>query len=174
MAPVGSPPPAVPQRRAVSYDDVVLQEAIRFARTPIERSFGGFRWSPASRGVLTITHRLAHLIVRAERDRQYWTMVGARYFLNHLEKAVGPNPHPDKTLQMFRDRLCELLKHFEGTQGEIETTELERIVIISGNSPHRILVGAVFENSGSFPPRNPLKIETTISNFVNMYLWDQT
>src|SRR5438132_3291051 len=86
MAPVGSPPPAVPHRRAMSYDDVVLQEAIRFARTPIERSFGGFAWSPSRRAVLTITHRLAHLIVRAERDRQYWTMVGAKYFLNHLAK----------------------------------------------------------------------------------------
>jgi hypothetical protein len=173
MAPVGSPPPAVPHRRVVSYDDVVLQEAIRFARTPIERSFGGFAWSPSRRAVLTITHRLAHLIVRAERDRQYWTIVGAKYFLNHLAKAVGPN-HPDKTLQMFRDRLWELLRHYEGTQEEIDTIEFERIVILSDNSPGRILAGAVFENSGSFPPRNPLKIETAISNFVNMYLWDQT
>jgi hypothetical protein len=101
-------------------------------------------------------------------------MVGAKYFLNHLTKAVGPNPHPDKTLQMFRDRLWELLRHYEETQGEIDTIELERIVILSGNSPDRILVGAVFESSGSFPPRNPLKIETAISNFVNIYLWDQT
>jgi hypothetical protein len=174
MAPVGSSPPPVPHRRVVSYDDVVLQEAIRFARQPIEMSFGNVFGSPAKKGVLTITHRLAHLIVRAERDRQYWTMVGAKYFLNHLAKAVGPNPHPDKTLQMFRDCLWELLRHYEGTQGEIDTTELERIVILSGNSPDRILVGAVFENSSSFPPCNPLKIETTISKFVNMYLWDQT
>ena len=174
MGPVGSAAPAVPHRRGVSYDDVVLQAAIRFTRTPIERSFGGFRWSPARRGVLTITHRLAHMIVRAERDGQYWTMVGSKYFLNHLAKAVGPNPHPDKTLQMFRDRLWELIRHYEGTQGEIDATELERIVILSGNSPDRFLVGEVFESSSSFPPCNPLKIETTISKFVNMYLWDQT
>jgi hypothetical protein len=122
MAPVGSPPPVASHRRVVSYDDVVLQEAIRFARTPIERSFGGFRWSPARRGVLTITHRLAHLIVRAERDRLYWTMVGAKYYLFHLERAIGTDSHPDRTLQSFRARLQEITKQYQALRGEVDLT----------------------------------------------------
>jgi hypothetical protein len=175
MAPVGSPPPAaspVPHRRAVSYDDVVLQEAIGFARTPIESSFGGFARS-SRRGVRTITHRLAHLIVRAERHRQYWTMVGAKYYLFHLEKAVGAGTHPDRTLQSFRIRLQEMVAEYEASEGELDISELERLVILSGNTPDRILVGQPFETSMlSFS--NLPKIESELSRFVNIYMWDQT
>jgi hypothetical protein len=173
MAPVGSPPPAVPHRRVVSYDDVVVQEAIRFARTPIERSFGGFAWSPSRRAVLTITHRLAHLIVRAERDRQYWTMVGAKYYLFHLERAIGTVSHPDRTLQSFRSLLQEIISEYEALFGEVDLTELENLVVMSGNTPERILAGETFENSTRVYSSLP-KIESTLSRFVNLYMWDET
>jgi hypothetical protein len=94
----------------VTDADPVLQAAIRYARTPIERSFGGMGWSPQRRAVLTITHRLAHLIVRAERDREYWTMVAAKYFLTHLDIAIDPDPHPDTMLQSFRIRLRGIVR----------------------------------------------------------------
>ena len=106
--------------RPVSDVDPVLQEAIRYARTPIERSFGRIGWSPQRSAVLTITHRLAHLIVKAERDRQYWTMVAAKYFLTHLDTAIGSDPHPDTTLESFRGRLREILSGHEAQNGDFD------------------------------------------------------
>jgi hypothetical protein len=156
----------------MSYDDVVLQEAVRFARTPIERSFGG-AWSASKRVVLTITHRLAHLIVRAERDRLHWTMVGAKYYLLQLESAIGTRRHFDSTLQSFRDRLHNIVIEYERAEGKVDADELERLVVLSGNTPDRILAGQAFENSASFYS-GPLKIESRLSNFVACYMWDQT
>ena len=155
----------------MTYNDTVFKEAIRYARTPIERSFGGLAWSPQRRGVLTITHRLAHLIVRAERDRQYWTMVGAKYFLMQLDRAIGHGPHPDATLQAFRTRLQEIIAKHEASYGEWDISELEILVATSGNTSDRILVGPTFENSGSFT--GPSNIERKLSSFVDIYMWDQ-
>src|SRR5260370_5995397 len=130
----------------MSYDDVVLQEAVRMARTAIERSFG-CAWSASKRGVLTITHRLAHLIVRAERDRQYGNMVGAKYYLLHLQNAIGASPHPDRIFQSFRTRLQIIIIGYEESYGEVLVDELERLVGLSCNTPDRILVGQTFEDS---------------------------
>ncbi|SRR6266496_466923 len=156
----------------MTYNDAVFDEAIRYARTPIERSFGGIAWSPQRRAVLTVTHRLAHLIVRAERDRQYWTMVAAKYFLMHLERAIGSGPHPDVTLQSFRNRLQEIVFKQEGSYGEVDISEVEIPVGTSGNTSDRILTGPTFENSASFT--GPPNIERKLSSFVSIYMWDQT
>ena len=156
----------------MTYNDTVFSEAIRYARTPIEQSFGGMMWSPQRRAILTITHRLAHLIVRAERDRQYWTMVAAKYFLMHLERAIGSGPHPDAALQSFRKLLQEIVAKHEASYGEFDISELEMLVATSGNASDRILTGLTFENSGSFC--GPPNIERKLSDFVSIYMWDQT
>ena len=151
----------------------MLQEAIRYARTPIERSFGGMGWSPQRRAVLTITHRLAHLIVRAERDRQYWTMVAAKYFLDHLDKAIGSSPCADTTLESFRIRLREIVSRQEARNGDLDISEVDRLVVMSGNTSDRILTGPTFEHSMRVFCSLP-RIESKLSTFVSTYMWDQT
>ena len=159
--------------RPVSDVDPVLQEAIRYARTPIERSFGGVGCSPQRRAVRTITHRLAHLIVRAERDRQYWTMVAAKYFLDHLDKAIGSSPCADTTLESFRIRLREVVSGQEARNGDLDISEVDRLVVMSGNTSDRILTGPTFENSMRVFASLP-RIERKLSSFVSTYIWDQT
>lgn len=130
-------------------------------------------WSPQRRAVLTITHRLAHLIVRAERDRQYWTMVAANYFLAHLDTMIGCGPCADSTLESFRIRLREIVSGHEARDGDFDTSEGDRLVVMSGNTSDRILTGRTFENSMSVFASLP-RIESKLSSFVSNYMWDQT
>jgi hypothetical protein len=100
-------------------------------------------------------------------------MVGAKYYLFHLERAIGTDSHPDRTLQSFRTRIQQIISEYEALCGEVDPTELENLVVMSSNTPERILTGETFENSGRRYSNLP-KIESTLSRFVSQYMWDET
>ena len=110
---------------------------------------------------------LGHTLLRRDDN------VAAMYFLTHLDTMIGSGPCADSTLESFRIRLREIVSGHEARNGDFDTSELDRLVVMSGNTSDRILTGRTFENSMNVFASLP-RIESKLSSVVSTYMWDQT
>jgi hypothetical protein len=103
--------------------------------------FGMFRRMRADEVAITMSHRLAHLIMRMETSNNSDTAVGAKWYLQHM--ALAPISEYQSVLQPFVDKLTGLLSQFEATYGVVDPDILDKLIYY-GNakiSRERVLYG---------------------------------
>jgi hypothetical protein len=88
---------------------------------------------------ITVAHRLAYLIWRLETEARHETAVGAKWYLEHLDRA--PLAEYRTAIQPFVDRLRADLDRFEGAYGVADPTQFDRMVEFAGVARERVLYG---------------------------------
>jgi hypothetical protein len=88
---------------------------------------------------VTVAHRLAYLIWRLETQVRHGTAVGAKWYLEHLERV--PLDEYQTAIQPFVDRVRAALDRFEATYGAVDPAEFDRMVEFAGVARERVLYG---------------------------------
>ena len=91
---------------------------------------------------ITVAHRLAYLIWRLETQVRHETAVGAKWYLEHLDRV--PLAEHRITIQPFVSRVRTALDRFEGAYGAVDPAEFDRLVEFAGVGRERVLYGREF------------------------------
>ena len=132
--------------------------------------FGMLRRMRADEVAITMSCRLAHLIMRMDTTNDSNTAVGAKWYLQHMNLA--PIFEYQAILQPFVDKLTGLLARFEATYGVVDPDILDKLIYY-GNakiSRERVLYGQpiTYVSGTSFEsPYNRL------ASFISYEMWRQ-